>query len=1078
MLLMSFLFPETPRYKTRRFFSKSVDLIGFTVNESEYSPSIPSAFISFDEVEYDSFTAKSCGRSMVVFKVKNSGFDYYFDKSLASNFLSNYTNSTLFYSQVDLLTPGLFLVDVMSIDDFFTKMLDGKTFTKLKLNCILDFSDKRWLNSNFFRLLSIGPLLLQAKNLEIYSAIFSGILIFMDIFTVFFNYFWRVFKKSLFYQLKMLITTLIRSYDVRDFVYSFLSTISKGFDCCNKYSRRVEIKDVDSVLKFGNFRINRDNWDYVETFQPDSQETDGFSFNLGVSKISYMNDNRSGQTNITVTISGKAPREIKRRTDPYQRSMLTEVMGNYYKNGIPNTCLSKTNCDGLTHCGDIEEVWDIISNKPNLSKIKCKGSIVVSNYDIDLSGVSDNFMSSGLRYIINNVAKINSDLTKGNSRGSKSDKKDKEDSSNTIFSKLVSHNYLFFGNVPNLEALFFYIVNRNGARKFPGLGNSQKKKYLSDLNKLLSSFSLPTIRRVNVLNDSNALIKVVNGEIGNVIVSTQAQMHLQPSSHDKGFAMLQSIKSSNLSKRVHKMNKNIKSNLLKGEPLGNDGKLFMKNLNVMENKFTNTGKGYISYKQALLTPTFKGTDTIKASGGMGGIINNPGSNLPGAQSLSIIKQKLIDTPVVRLVNEITKVDYVKMLKDKLGEAVTLDTNDIIREMEAKSLEKYNSTSVFHLEVKELVYKDINRIKKLIESGQNSRAVSFVMNKSGSTMSNLTRDKDVSDLIVKKISELIENGDKGTINIYKNDLKEYNRESELPESFVKNKIDRDKSKMVSSIIEGLQNRIWSEFEDNLMKNPQENKGKGEETGTGSGCTDFHRTKSIIEENLQKDLYLDGAEREIMFGWINDYLEFKDLEGSISKGKGASKPISWIKGGGSKQKGNGKTSSLNYKSSGLVKLRFKRMMEMSPGDLNLQKANNFFKNFYKTDESEIKIMEGKLIISDRINSFLKDKFGVNIKKVLYRFVSKELKNWNCLNFDLGKKEGDGMGYVKQTNREEEKIKNRPGFGIIHFRSYSNSFFNDQVKKVYNLDRFEQSGHNVDYTEHFKNNLKKFLLLSVQC
>lgn len=151
-------------------------------------------------------------------------------------------------NKVDVLLPGLYLFNISGMLSVFNNITSGKTCWVLKVNCFVDFSPKDVLNQNFLRLLSITPLVAQARHMDALSLYLSFFIILLDINSFYANKVWKFAKGQLYRQVKLLISANVQSDSRRQFVHTFLSTISDDFMYCDTYKKRVWLTRLKTVV--------------------------------------------------------------------------------------------------------------------------------------------------------------------------------------------------------------------------------------------------------------------------------------------------------------------------------------------------------------------------------------------------------------------------------------------------------------------------------------------------------------------------------------------------------------------------------------------------------------------------------------------------------------------------------------------------------------------------------------------------------------------------------------------------------------------------------------------------------------
>lgn len=147
----------------------------------------------------------------------------------------------------DIVLMGRYhLVKAVQPEAMLKYVLTGGTMKTCEEYCIVDNTSSELLNDNFMRILSIFPLVLQAKGFDQLSTLVSAIFVVMDIFSYYFNSVWQFLKSITFKHTKLLLARL----DVRHrvFIHELLNTGSDSFMFCDDSVKKSYHKKVDKFV--------------------------------------------------------------------------------------------------------------------------------------------------------------------------------------------------------------------------------------------------------------------------------------------------------------------------------------------------------------------------------------------------------------------------------------------------------------------------------------------------------------------------------------------------------------------------------------------------------------------------------------------------------------------------------------------------------------------------------------------------------------------------------------------------------------------------------------------------------------
>lgn len=133
--------------------------------------------------------------------------------------------------------------------DCIDHIMAGGFFCVREYICLIDQSSTDVLNQNFLRIVSIGPLMLQARHLGFASTVLSGFIVLLDILNHFANKFWKVAKDFLILGIKYVFNVFPRA--VRLECIGILSSATERFRYSDDGKQRIYRKKLSKfVLDF------------------------------------------------------------------------------------------------------------------------------------------------------------------------------------------------------------------------------------------------------------------------------------------------------------------------------------------------------------------------------------------------------------------------------------------------------------------------------------------------------------------------------------------------------------------------------------------------------------------------------------------------------------------------------------------------------------------------------------------------------------------------------------------------------------------------------------------------------------
>lgn len=147
--------------------------------------------------------------------------------------------------ELDLLV-GVKLVKAFDYRIQLRNVVMGARIMCKTQKCIVDNTNSDSLNVNFMRIISIFPLVLQAKNYNTASIFVSVGIIIMDLASVWCNVVWVLFKRSVFYGTKRALSYLSRN--PRVIIHHILATGTDSFMYCDKTMEKSYWRKLDRFV--------------------------------------------------------------------------------------------------------------------------------------------------------------------------------------------------------------------------------------------------------------------------------------------------------------------------------------------------------------------------------------------------------------------------------------------------------------------------------------------------------------------------------------------------------------------------------------------------------------------------------------------------------------------------------------------------------------------------------------------------------------------------------------------------------------------------------------------------------------
>ncbi len=202
--------------------------------------------------------------------------------------------------EIDLV-EGVTLVKAADYRRQLRNVLMGARVVTKTERCIVDNTNSDGLNVNFMRVISILPLVMQAKNFNTASILVSLGIIIMDLNSVWCNMVWVRFKRCVFYWTKRGLSLLGRN--PRVIIHHILATGTDSFMYCDKTMHKSYWKKLKTFICLRGCQIPIDS-DTEESFQPESTVFDTvrkYMINEKAHTVETRIELETGRYTITVT---------------------------------------------------------------------------------------------------------------------------------------------------------------------------------------------------------------------------------------------------------------------------------------------------------------------------------------------------------------------------------------------------------------------------------------------------------------------------------------------------------------------------------------------------------------------------------------------------------------------------------------------------------------------------------------------------------------------------------------------------------------------------------------------------------
>lgn len=181
------------------------------------------------------------------FKLKSHKYKFIASRELGKpiKFL-HFAEDCVLATQDLVLVGKVHLIKAVAPEKMFKYVLKGGVMKQVEVFSLVDNTSDELLNDNFMRIVSIGPLALQARGFDQISTLLSFFIIFMDVFSYWFNKVWMLFKEWGFKTTKLLLSYL--GLRARVVMHELLSTGSTSFMFCDDSRKKVYYHKLKKFL--------------------------------------------------------------------------------------------------------------------------------------------------------------------------------------------------------------------------------------------------------------------------------------------------------------------------------------------------------------------------------------------------------------------------------------------------------------------------------------------------------------------------------------------------------------------------------------------------------------------------------------------------------------------------------------------------------------------------------------------------------------------------------------------------------------------------------------------------------------
>lgn len=378
-------------------------------------------------------------------------------------------------NEFDMLTPNCFIFKEKSMKEIFKEQ---PTLYMFRAKSFIDTTGDEQLNQNFFRLISIAPLVLQLKGHELASLFLSLFIIFVDMFSSYFNLLWSYVKDFLIEKIKWIISFF--NVSKRVYMHHFLSTISIRFLYCDEDLKKSYYVNKDTILYSSKFSKCKDK-DNVSIIDLNLESTDwatncGYSFRVNERSVFVeVTDGEHDRFNLIVRYGSLTNTSLESKYGV--NSVLTRL--NYIQSLGENCFVVSTLHENNLHIDNEMGFMGMLDSFDTILKAKERRRFFVSDYTIQQL------------IAFSRIKKVSG-----------------EDRHSALF---IEHFREFFGSIDNIGILGDLFITKNASYRPPSVGNSQWKRYVSDINFILCKFNIKMlIYYCNVKKPSQALLKAID----------------------------------------------------------------------------------------------------------------------------------------------------------------------------------------------------------------------------------------------------------------------------------------------------------------------------------------------------------------------------------------------------------------------------------------------------------------------------------------------------------------------------------------------------------------------------------------
>jgi hypothetical protein len=430
-----------------------------------------------------------------IFYDKNIKESYVVDLASA-HFLSRINDPSIIpCNKIDTIFPGVRIIDEIKREELIEEVIfKGKSFEMKEGFVIVDFRSDEQLDQNLLKLISIIPLFLQIKGHQFSSQIATIISVSVTIAKVplyhLFNSIYLVLKSWLQY-----LISLIKSRRFRVFVFEFLDAFLKDFMYCDEISAKVY--KTESLLSSGRFRL---------------KDVKSYSFITPGTTDNYLFVDSLDILRLRGVVPNYCRIEVgdKKYVFNYRGDKICVFVHEFEDNTFGFYCIANWNQNLHLFHGEKKEIegmcW-ILEKMCETNSTPCEYFKGTKAHASKINKFLKDWCDSGILFESKSNRKV---VVSGQSIKIGIDEKYfydflSEITGNSIL--ILKHYFEFYGSFKNFGNVLSAIRLRS-AKGYKSGSNSQDKRYISDLNQILSKEMF--IRYCTLKPPSKKLIEIIN----------------------------------------------------------------------------------------------------------------------------------------------------------------------------------------------------------------------------------------------------------------------------------------------------------------------------------------------------------------------------------------------------------------------------------------------------------------------------------------------------------------------------------------------------------------------------------------